>query len=43
MYFHAILSKDFKLNPETDKVIVVSGGFYGSAQWEKVCEMSCVK
>uniref|UniRef100_A0A8V1AN22 RING-type E3 ubiquitin transferase n=1 Tax=Gallus gallus TaxID=9031 RepID=A0A8V1AN22_CHICK len=43
VYFHAILSKDFKLNPETDKVFVVSGGFYGSAQWEKVCEMSCVK
>ncbi|XP_015735182.1 E3 ubiquitin-protein ligase RNF213 isoform X2 [Coturnix japonica] len=43
VYFHAILSKHFKLNPETDKVFVMSGGFSVSGQWEPVCEMSCVK
>lgn len=43
VYFHAILSKDFKLNPDTDKVCVMSGGFSGSGKWEKVCEMSCVR
>uniref|UniRef100_A0A669PUC8 RING-type E3 ubiquitin transferase n=2 Tax=Phasianus colchicus TaxID=9054 RepID=A0A669PUC8_PHACC len=43
VYFHAILSKDFKLNPETDKVYVMSGGFFPTGRWERICEMSCVK
>ncbi|XP_072208396.1 uncharacterized protein [Excalfactoria chinensis] len=43
VYFHAILSKDFNLNPDIDKVFVTSGGFSDSGQWEYVCEMSCVK
>uniref|UniRef100_A0A803XU37 RING-type E3 ubiquitin transferase n=1 Tax=Meleagris gallopavo TaxID=9103 RepID=A0A803XU37_MELGA len=42
-YFHAILSKDFKLNPDIDKVFVKAGGFFVGGRWEKVCEMSCVK
>uniref|UniRef100_A0A803YCM8 RING-type E3 ubiquitin transferase n=1 Tax=Meleagris gallopavo TaxID=9103 RepID=A0A803YCM8_MELGA len=29
VYFHAILSKDFKLNPDIDKVFVKAGGFFG--------------
>uniref|UniRef100_A0A803XP10 RING-type E3 ubiquitin transferase n=1 Tax=Meleagris gallopavo TaxID=9103 RepID=A0A803XP10_MELGA len=43
VYFHAILSKDFKLNPDIDKVFVKAGGFFVGGRWEKVCEMSCVK
>ncbi|XP_065591389.1 E3 ubiquitin-protein ligase RNF213 [Cyrtonyx montezumae] len=44
VYFHAILSKDFKLNPETDKVFVSSGIFSDDGKtWKNICEMSCIK
>ncbi|KAK2528363.1 Rnf213 [Columba guinea] len=44
VYFHAILSKDFKLNPETHKVFIKAGGISRCADWkDNVCELSCTK
>ncbi|KAM6050451.1 E3 ubiquitin-protein ligase RNF213 isoform 2-T2 [Chlamydotis macqueenii] len=44
VYFHAILSKDFKLNPETDKVFIRAGGISSYAHWrDNVCELHCTK
>ncbi|KFQ16653.1 E3 ubiquitin-protein ligase RNF213, partial [Leptosomus discolor] len=42
VYFHAILSKDFKLDPDTHKVFVRAGGIASYASWEdNVCELNC--
>ncbi|XP_065503793.1 E3 ubiquitin-protein ligase RNF213 [Caloenas nicobarica] len=44
VYFHAILSKDFKLNPETHKVFIKAGGISHYADWkDNVCELNCTK
>ncbi|XP_040438107.1 E3 ubiquitin-protein ligase RNF213 isoform X1 [Falco naumanni] len=44
VYFHAILSKDFKLNPETHKVFIRGEGIYPYTDWEDaVCELNCTK
>lgn len=44
VYFHAILSKDFKLNPETHKVFIKAGGISHCADWkDNICELSCTK
>ncbi|KFV07669.1 E3 ubiquitin-protein ligase RNF213, partial [Pterocles gutturalis] len=42
VYFHAILSKDFKLNPETDKVFIRAKGISPYADWsDNICELHC--
>ncbi|XP_068007364.1 E3 ubiquitin-protein ligase RNF213 isoform X3 [Melanerpes formicivorus] len=42
VYFHAVLSKDFKLNPETHKVFIRAGGIPSYANWkDNVCELRC--
>ncbi|KGL78894.1 E3 ubiquitin-protein ligase RNF213, partial [Tinamus guttatus] len=44
VYFHAILSKDFKLKPDVHKVFVRAGGISGYEDWkENICEMTCTK
>ncbi|XP_061866845.1 E3 ubiquitin-protein ligase RNF213 isoform X2 [Colius striatus] len=44
VYFHAILSKDFKLNPEVHKVFIRAEGISPYADWEdNICEMNCTK
>ncbi|XP_026716672.1 E3 ubiquitin-protein ligase RNF213 isoform X2 [Athene cunicularia] len=44
VYFHAILSKDFKINPETHKVFIRAEGVYPYANWkDNVCELICTK
>ncbi|XP_063149004.1 E3 ubiquitin-protein ligase RNF213 [Candoia aspera] len=44
VYFHAILSKDFKINPEKHKVFIRAGGISDFADWkDNVCELSCTK
>lgn len=44
VYFHAILSKDFKLNPESHKVFIRAGGISHFADWkDNVCELNCTK
>ncbi|KAM6344814.1 E3 ubiquitin-protein ligase RNF213 isoform 2-T4 [Alca torda] len=44
VYFHAILSKDFKLNPETHKVFIRGEGISPFANWkDNICELSCTK
>uniref|UniRef100_A0A8B9ZNF4 RING-type E3 ubiquitin transferase n=1 Tax=Anas zonorhyncha TaxID=75864 RepID=A0A8B9ZNF4_9AVES len=44
VYFHAVLSKDFKLNPETHKVFIKAQGVPGYLDWkDNVCELSCTK
>ncbi|XP_067164464.1 E3 ubiquitin-protein ligase RNF213 isoform X2 [Apteryx mantelli] len=44
VYFHAILSKDFKLNPETHKVFIRAGGISGYKDWkDNICELNCTK
>ncbi|KAM6377190.1 E3 ubiquitin-protein ligase RNF213 [Pluvialis apricaria] len=44
VYFHAILSKDFKLNPEIHKVFIRAEGISSYANWEdNVCELTCTK
>ncbi|KGL94781.1 E3 ubiquitin-protein ligase RNF213, partial [Charadrius vociferus] len=44
VYFHAILSKDFKLNPETHKVFIRAEGISPYANWkENICELICTK
>ncbi|MEE6513092.1 hypothetical protein FKM82_020534 [Ascaphus truei] len=40
VYFHVIVSKDFKLNSEKDGVIVRAGGMTGYKDWkDTVCQM----
>uniref|UniRef100_A0A8C3GM39 RING-type E3 ubiquitin transferase n=1 Tax=Cairina moschata TaxID=8855 RepID=A0A8C3GM39_CAIMO len=44
VYFHAVLSKDFKLNPETHKVFIKAQGVPGYIDWnDNVCELNCTK
>ncbi|XP_066836382.1 E3 ubiquitin-protein ligase RNF213 isoform X3 [Anser cygnoides] len=44
VYFHAVLSKDFKLNPETHKVFIKAQGIPGYADWkDNICELNCTK
>ncbi|XP_025892633.1 E3 ubiquitin-protein ligase RNF213 [Nothoprocta perdicaria] len=44
VYFHALLSKDFKFNPDDHKVFVRAGGISGYEDWkENICEMTCTK
>ncbi|KFV55841.1 E3 ubiquitin-protein ligase RNF213, partial [Tyto alba] len=44
VYFHAILSKDFKLNPNTHKVFIRAEGIYPYANWkDNICELTCTK
>ncbi|KFW75109.1 E3 ubiquitin-protein ligase RNF213, partial [Phalacrocorax carbo] len=44
VYFHAILSKDFKLNPETHKVFIRAEGIFPYEDWKhNICELNCTK
>ncbi|KFP49085.1 E3 ubiquitin-protein ligase RNF213, partial [Cathartes aura] len=44
VYFHAILSKDFKLNPEVHKVFIRAEGVSPYANWkDNICELNCTK
>ncbi|XP_049669068.1 E3 ubiquitin-protein ligase RNF213 isoform X5 [Accipiter gentilis] len=44
VYFHAILSKDFKLNPETHKVFIRAEGISPYVDWkDNICELNCTK
>uniref|UniRef100_A0A8C5IPF6 RING-type E3 ubiquitin transferase n=1 Tax=Junco hyemalis TaxID=40217 RepID=A0A8C5IPF6_JUNHY len=44
VYFHAILSKDFKLNPDTDKVFIRAQGIPSYASWkDNICELNCTR
>ncbi|KAM6403699.1 uncharacterized protein O9250_010043 [Rhynochetos jubatus] len=44
VYFHAVLSKDFKLNPEIHKVFIRAEGISPYADWQdNICELSCTK
>ncbi|KAK9407005.1 putative E3 ubiquitin-protein ligase-like, partial [Crotalus adamanteus] len=44
VYFHAILSKDFKMNPEKHKVFILAGGISDYIDWkDHVCELNCTQ
>ncbi|KAM6245288.1 E3 ubiquitin-protein ligase RNF213 [Porphyrio hochstetteri] len=44
VYFHAILSKHFKIKPETQKVFIRAGGVSPYKDWhDSICELSCTK
>ncbi|XP_015680739.1 E3 ubiquitin-protein ligase RNF213 [Protobothrops mucrosquamatus] len=44
VYFHAILSKDFKIDPEKHKVLIMAGGISDYTNWkDTVCELSCTQ
>ncbi|XP_048674799.2 E3 ubiquitin-protein ligase RNF213 isoform X3 [Caretta caretta] len=44
VYFHAILSKDFKLDPNQHKVFIRAQGISGYLNWEdNICELTCTK
>uniref|UniRef100_A0A8B9Z5U4 RING-type E3 ubiquitin transferase n=1 Tax=Buteo japonicus TaxID=224669 RepID=A0A8B9Z5U4_9AVES len=44
VYFHAVLSKDFKLNPETHKVFIRAEGISPYVDWkDNICELNCTK
>ncbi|XP_025026630.1 E3 ubiquitin-protein ligase RNF213, partial [Python bivittatus] len=44
VYFHAVLSKDFKINPDKHKIFIRAEGISGYADWkDNVCELSCTK
>ncbi|GAB0197590.1 E3 ubiquitin-protein ligase RNF213 [Grus japonensis] len=44
VYFHAILSKDFKLNLETHKVFIRAEGVSPYLNWkDNICELNCTK
>ncbi|XP_059700093.1 E3 ubiquitin-protein ligase RNF213-like isoform X2 [Haemorhous mexicanus] len=44
VHFHAILSKDFKLNPGTDKVFIRAQGIPSYADWnDNICELNCIR
>ncbi|KFO76313.1 E3 ubiquitin-protein ligase RNF213, partial [Cuculus canorus] len=44
VYFHAILSNDFNIDPETHKVFIRAEGVYPYENWkDNVCEMNCTK
>ncbi|KAH0629369.1 hypothetical protein JD844_011402 [Phrynosoma platyrhinos] len=44
VYFHAILSKDFKLDPGKHKIFIRAQGVPGFKNWaENICELHCTK
>ncbi|KAF4797459.1 E3 ubiquitin-protein ligase RNF213 [Turdus rufiventris] len=44
VYFHAILSKDFNLNPDIHKVFIGAGNIPPYASWkDNICELSCTR
>ncbi|XP_062362182.1 E3 ubiquitin-protein ligase RNF213 [Cinclus cinclus] len=44
VFFHAILSKDFKLNPEIHKVFIRAGGIPPYSNWkDNICELNCTR
>ncbi|KAM8945658.1 LOW QUALITY PROTEIN: E3 ubiquitin-protein ligase RNF213 [Pelodytes ibericus] len=44
LYFHVIVSKDFNINLDEDKVVVKAGRLKGYAEWKTaVCEMHCTR
>uniref|UniRef100_A0A674JMV9 RING-type E3 ubiquitin transferase n=1 Tax=Terrapene triunguis TaxID=2587831 RepID=A0A674JMV9_9SAUR len=44
VYFHAILSKDFKLDPDQHKVFIKARGISGYMDWkDNICELTCTK
>ncbi|XP_058026835.1 E3 ubiquitin-protein ligase RNF213 isoform X2 [Ahaetulla prasina] len=44
VYFHAILSKDFNINPEKHRVFIRAGGISGYRDWkDNVCELNFTK
>uniref|UniRef100_A0A7M4G2W3 RING-type E3 ubiquitin transferase n=1 Tax=Crocodylus porosus TaxID=8502 RepID=A0A7M4G2W3_CROPO len=44
VYFHAIISKDFKLNPEQHKVFIRGEGISGYEKWsDNICELHYAK
>ncbi|XP_069729030.1 E3 ubiquitin-protein ligase RNF213 [Phaenicophaeus curvirostris] len=44
VYFHAILSNDFKINPETHRVFIRAEGISPYENWkDNICEMTCTK
>uniref|UniRef100_A0A803VP92 RING-type E3 ubiquitin transferase n=1 Tax=Ficedula albicollis TaxID=59894 RepID=A0A803VP92_FICAL len=44
VYFHAILSKDFKLNPDVHKVFIRAQDIPPYANWkDNICELNCSK
>uniref|UniRef100_A0A8C3XRT9 RING-type E3 ubiquitin transferase n=1 Tax=Chelydra serpentina TaxID=8475 RepID=A0A8C3XRT9_CHESE len=44
VYFHAILSKDFKLDPNQHKVFIRAQGISGYLNWkDNICELTCTK
>lgn len=44
VYFHAILSKDFKLNPSIHKVFIRAQDIPPYADWkDNICELNCTR
>ncbi|XP_041331790.1 E3 ubiquitin-protein ligase RNF213-like, partial [Pyrgilauda ruficollis] len=44
VHFHAILSKDFKLNPNTHKVFIRAQDIPSYADWkDNICELNCIR
>uniref|UniRef100_A0A8C3UM49 RING-type E3 ubiquitin transferase n=1 Tax=Catharus ustulatus TaxID=91951 RepID=A0A8C3UM49_CATUS len=44
VYFHAILSKDFNLNPDIHKVFIRAGDIPPYAEWkDNICELNCTR
>ncbi|KAG8129193.1 hypothetical protein E2320_015980, partial [Naja naja] len=44
VYFHAILSKDFKIDLDKHKVIILAGGISDYSDWtDTVCELTCTQ
>ncbi|KAM3672048.1 LOW QUALITY PROTEIN: E3 ubiquitin-protein ligase RNF213-like [Ammospiza maritima maritima] len=44
VYFHAILSKDFKFDPGTHKVFIRAQGIPSYADWnDNICELKCTR
>ncbi|XP_075760215.1 E3 ubiquitin-protein ligase RNF213 isoform X4 [Pelodiscus sinensis] len=44
VYFHAVLSKDFKLDPNLHKVFIRAQGISGYSNWQdNICELACTK
>uniref|UniRef100_A0A8C3FUH7 RING-type E3 ubiquitin transferase n=1 Tax=Chrysemys picta bellii TaxID=8478 RepID=A0A8C3FUH7_CHRPI len=44
VYFHAILSKDFKLDPNQHKVFIKARGISGYVDWkDNICELTCTE
>ncbi|KAM4890524.1 E3 ubiquitin-protein ligase RNF213 [Sylvia borin] len=44
VYFHAILSKDFRFNPETHKVFIRAQDIPSYVNWkDNICELNCTR